>query len=671
MKIKLTTLIVIFLACLALALRLAFFSTSIQHAPVTTDEAIEILMAKHIAAGKPHLLVMSQPYRFPLESYLAAPFTPWLPRTEFGARIIPFLLGLLDIVLFLLILKETLSQTRPSDQNSQNFGRWGAALWILFPSAYLLMQQSAYRITGYTAFTTCSLLAILAALRGQHWKWVFICGLAGGLAFSSTMLALPVTVVTAAYVLLNGPARRFIQRLIACAAGLGLGLLPFFLAKLLIPGAHKAVSGTVKITTVLQRLTGKAFQQVSLSVLGIEPNVFPDDVATSFIPALNPLLFYVWTALCLTLLAIRAVKFFHELLRHKRFSLKPWDLFLMLTFATIVTALTSARFDSRSTRYLLPAVWCFPFIYAGLTEFSLRKKYLRRFLSILLILLVSYNFYASLKLMSIWRQPGFAVKHIAAPDLKPAINFLQERGLKHCYATHWNAYRINFITDEQIVASQTFNERFPIWPIPYKEAVDAATDVAYVLTDRTRFLAPEKFDTHLKLMNVSSKRETSGDYAVYYDFVDKNPPSQWLPRKSLKLTASHAEPDLYKLTDRNEQSRWTTRCNQNSDMWLRIDLPEIREINRLALYYGRFFQDHAGSINISTRTADGWEIIAENISPPFDKFAMQNSHPAYNTSSCQTIHLPAMESDALLIQINEPRPYRNWTITQLAVGVAK
>ena len=36
--------IFILLALAALALRLAFFTTSIRHAPVTTDEAIEFLM---------------------------------------------------------------------------------------------------------------------------------------------------------------------------------------------------------------------------------------------------------------------------------------------------------------------------------------------------------------------------------------------------------------------------------------------------------------------------------------------------------------------------------------------------------------------------------------------------------------------------------------------------
>ncbi len=667
----------ILLALGALALRLVFFCISVRHAPVTSDEAIEFLMAKHIAAGRPHLLVMSQPYRFPLESYLAAPFVRWLPRTEFGARLIPFLFGLLDVALLLLILRQALRTADGGGGSRMRWAGWSAALWMLFPSAYLLMQQSAYRITGYTALTACSLLAILAALHARRRRWAFGCGLAGGLAFSSTMLALPVTLGAGIYAVLAGTGRRLAGRLAAWLAGLGLGLLPFLLAKWLIPGAHRAVSDTAGWDAIRQRLTGGAFRQAMLSALGIEPNVFPDETPLHFIPQLDPAAFYLWLAVCAALLLLRAGRLLAGLLRRRRLELAPWDLFLAIALAATAAAVASARFDSRSTRYLLPAVWCFPLIWAGLAAAAdagrTRPARLARCgLAIIMAALAGYNLYAGLRLMRAWREPDFAVRHVSAPDLRPAIAFLQNRGIRHCFAPHWTAYRIDFMTDENILCSQPVNERFPHWPLPYKSEVAQAGNIAYVLTGRTRFLNPRKFEEHMRIMGVVSRRAVLDDLKVYYDFsAPARPnPSRSLPGQMLKKSASHNQAGLHKLTDGDCQSRWTTHAPQQTGMWVQIDLPRVYTVNRLTFRYGRFDQDRPSEFNLLARTEAGWQTIAAGIPATLDKFAIRNGLPIYEETPRQTIAGGTVRTDALRLEISRPRSGRSWTMTQLEVGVA-
>lgn len=669
--------IFILLALAALALRLAFFTTSIRHAPVTTDEAIEFLMAKHIAAGQPHLLVMSQPYRFPLESYVIAPFVALLPRTEFGARLIPCLFGLLDVVLLLLILRKML-QSADDDRRHVHWGRYCAALLILFPSAYLLMQQSAYRITGYTAMTTCGLLAILAALHGQRLRWSFACGLAGGLAVSSTMLAMPVTVVTGIYTTLAGNGRRLIGRLSAWLAGLGLGLLPFLIAKWLIPGAHKAVAGYVGWNKIFRRLTEGSFRQVVLSAFGIEPNVFPDEAPLTFISYLDPAAFYLFLIIFIGLLLVRVGALLMGLIRRRRLELTPADLFIGIALLATATAVSSARFDSRSTRYILPAIWCFPMICAGL-DMALANyrgrtmRIMRSALVLVLTALVAYNIYASVRLMRAWMEPEFAVRHISTPDLRPAIDFLKERGITHCFAQHWTAYRINFITDEAIICSQPYNERFSAWPIPYKAQVVQATNIAYVLTDRTRFLTPDRFERHMKIMGVTSQRAELGDFKVYYDFSAPEffDIAQKLPYQTLKTDASHGKPDVHKLTDGNYQSRWTSRASQQTGMWVQVELPGVYNINSLTLHYGRFHHDRPKAFNILAQTAAGWQPIATNVPATLDKFTIKDGQPIYEETnvSRHTITRLPIQTDALRLEISKARPGRNWTITQLEIGV--
>ncbi len=660
----------------ALALRLVFFCISVRQVPVTSDEAVEFLMAGEIAAGQHHLLFLAQPYQFPIMSYLAAPFVRWLPRTEFGARLIPFLFGLLDVALLLLILRQALRTADGGGGSRMRWAGWSAALWMLFPSAYLLMQQSAYRITGYTALTACSLLAILAALHARRRRWAFGCGLAGGLAFSSTMLALPVTLGAGIYAVLAGTGRRLAGRLAAWLAGLGLGLLPFLLAKWLIPGAHRAVSDTAGWDAIRQRLTGGAFRQAMLSALGIEPNVFPDETPLHFIPQLDPAAFYLWLAVCAALLLLRAGRLLAGLLRRRRLELAPWDLFLAIALAATAAAVASARFDSRSTRYLLPAVWCFPLIWAGLAAAAdagrTRPARLARCgLAIIMAALAGYNLYAGLRLMRAWREPDFAVRHVSAPDLRPAIAFLQNRGIRHCVAAYWVAYRINFVAGSQILCSQPVNERFPDWPLPYKETVDASSNVAYVLTGHTRFLTPQKFEEHLRIMDVACQKTNLGDFMIYHDFQDGAVygKSRRLPAELIKAGASHGQADLRKLTDGNYQSRWTTRAGQQTGMWVQVELPGFYEINRLTLHYGRYYLDHAAGLKVMARTPAGWQVAATNLPAAYDKFAMRKSHPVYGIEPRQTIKGPAVKADALRLEISEARPYRNWTITQLEIGV--
>ncbi len=539
------------------------------------------------------------------------------------------------------------------------------------------MQQSAYRITGYTALTACSLIAILAALHAQRRRWAGVCGLAGGLAFSSTMLALPVTLGTGVYAVLAGTGRRLAGRLSAWLAGLGLGLLPFLLAKWLIPGAHQAVSDTAGWAVIRGRLTGGAFRQAMLSALGIEPNVFPDETPLHFIPQLDPAAFYLWLAVCAGLLLVRAGRLLAGLLRRRRLELAPWDLFLAIALAATAAAVTSARFDSRSTRYLLPAVWCFPLIWAGLAAAlpagrAWPAQLARGALAAVMAALIGYNLYAGLRLMRAWREPDFAVRHVSAPDLRPAIAFLQDRGIRHCFASHWTAYRINFITDETILCSQPYNERFQRWPLPYKSEVARSDNIAYVLTGRTRFLNPRKFEEHMQIMGVECGRAERGDFTVYYDFSApaRPSPSRSLPGRMLKTDAIHNQSDLHKLTDGDCQSRWTTRAPQQTGMWVQIDLPRVYDVNRLTLHYGRFHQDRPAAINLLARTGAGWQTVASGLPATLDKFAIRNGQPLYEETSRQTIAGAAVRTDALRLEISVPRSGQSWTITQLEIGVA-
>ncbi len=121
------------LVAAALVLRLVFFWISVSLVQPTADESIAQLQAERVMRADFPVLMMGQPYLFPVESYIAAPFAPFLPNNAFGARLVPALLQAIATLVAFLIL-ERMFRDRPP---------WPAALLLLFPSAYMLMMQAA------------------------------------------------------------------------------------------------------------------------------------------------------------------------------------------------------------------------------------------------------------------------------------------------------------------------------------------------------------------------------------------------------------------------------------------------------------------------------------------------------------------------------------------------
>jgi len=84
---------------LALWFRIALFSAGCANMPATDDECIIALQAKQISRGEFSLLMLAQPYLFPLEAYLMAPVVNLLPHTAFGVRVMAFGFGLISLFL--------------------------------------------------------------------------------------------------------------------------------------------------------------------------------------------------------------------------------------------------------------------------------------------------------------------------------------------------------------------------------------------------------------------------------------------------------------------------------------------------------------------------------------------------------------------------------------------
>ncbi len=216
--------IVITIIFIALVLRLTFAWVSVTHLPATSDEASQVLLAKMISRGQFPLLFIGQPYLFPFETYSMAPFVEWLPRTAFGARYQTFALGLLSVLGFLLITRAAFARGM----------RWPVALLILFPSAYMLLFTSAYAPPQYSMALTLSWISIYLVLRFRQTESTILLlfsGLISGLAFSTQMLTVAISVGVFAILLFCGNIRIGMKGTLVFGAGALLGAIPYFLAQ--------------------------------------------------------------------------------------------------------------------------------------------------------------------------------------------------------------------------------------------------------------------------------------------------------------------------------------------------------------------------------------------------------------------------------------------------------
>lgn len=670
--------LIILVLLVAVGVRVAFFSSSVNHLNVSGDESIAALLGMGITQssdspvmqakqnprgvfGRFPLLFMAQPYLFPVDSYFAAPFIRWLPNNAFGIRFTPSLLGLLTVLFSIIILlrRGALRET------------WPGIVLILFPSSYLLLLQGAYGLPGYPSSMFLSALGIFLAQEHNQssrrsWVLAALAGLTVGVACSGTMLMLPLFGAVTVMVCLGTSWKKAILSAPSFLGGALVGLSPYYVAKHAYPGAHNAVTQMVPVAEAIGRLRKPTFTFTLPAAMGIRSPIVPDSVETVslFSEGSESVFAWIWGAIAIAATGICVFYFIRRLLRDKWPSIVPTDLFAGLSWVSLLLFVLSTRWGSHEFRYLMPLAWCFPFLIADLYMRS--KKAPRIVLGTLACGLAVVNVATAGLVMKYWSADEFDGYFT---DVRPVIEYMQEKGITRCYASYFDCYAINYMADEQIICSQPHNERFYGWPLPYKELVDADTNVAYAMGPSHRF-RPEHLDRDLDILGVISHREVVGKFNVHTDFKQKIPRrEELLPATSLKITASHESEAATTLHDGDRLTRWHAHHSQEKGMWIDVRLPSEMPVARVNLFYDYYPYDNAHAVNILANTPEGWTPITNAVPFVMHPFEFTNGHPVYG-SQFQTIRLEPVLTDAVRIEIATPHEGRDWTIGEIEIAVS-
>jgi len=640
---------------------------SLNYLPVTTDEAMSVLAAKRIWGGTWLILMPGTPYFFPFESYLLSPLVDLMPRNAVGVRYLPFILGSISVIGFLYIARRCL----------QKDSRWPAYAWILIPSTYILMYQSGYIPTNYAVTVTFAWLVVLLFDIGQkraHRNFlIFVVGVLGGLAFSTHILSIAFVFPAFLFLFLGDNARHIVARTVSLSAGAVIGLLPFLLSLIVYPEAHRAVSQLTPWNKILYKLWNPGLTETLPGVLGINPTLFPDfDAYLNQPHFLRTTVAYVYLAILILVVANRTMLFIRRVRLHRWPSFEVHDLFVAASVIAIVLYSMNMRAQSETYRYLLIPALYFPFLLAY--AYSISQFHVRVAIGMFTVFLLLFNITTSARIIRIWGLPHFPGEIARTPPITELIATLKRDNIDRCYATFWLAYRITYETDEAIVCSPPYNERFLGWPQPYKQLVDQSQKAPYVLsTGFDTRLPVATFEKHMAAYNVSYEKRKVGAFTLYENFLHQ--PSihdKTVATTGYTLSGTHNASTLSNLSDASENSVWNSGIRQQAGMWLQADFRNKIKIQRVTLVYPFLYPKipddfAANTIRIYGKIDNSWTILADNIKHQFDRIRFKDGRPIYGGAH-QTIWFnPALVS-AIKVEILVPRAGKTWNIGTLEFG---
>ncbi len=512
------------IALTARALLLATESVSFH-----SDEAVVGLMARHILTGERPVFFYGQAYMGSLDAWLIAGGFALLGESVMTIRVVQSVLYLAVVAAgYWLAWRLT---ERP-------LAAIGAGLLLAVPPTLVALYTTA-TLGGYNETLLFGIMILLLAhsvthqQRASRWRWALL-GLAAGLGWWTNGLIIVFAVPAGLIILLDlwrGADRR------ATLISLGIALAGFFIGsapwwifafendlaplRFLIGDQRGGFAGTGAI-----RL-GMADRLIGLLLFGLPAVV---GLRSPWSPEFFLLPLGVAVALIFIIAAIGLAR---------RRDLPGYARLLLVSMLAIfcVLFLASSFSNDPTGRYFLPLIIPLSIAF-GLLVDALHARAGRLAATALLGLVLAY-FAAGQVYAASNNPPGITtqfnpITHIPNNYDEALIAFLIDHDLTYGYTNYWIAFRLAFLSGEQVQYSATlpdkpdltytpYYERYP----PYRAAADGAERIGYITAN-----VPE-IEQELERLFVSAgvrfERAEIGPFVVFYDFS----PAEAVPRPPL------------------------------------------------------------------------------------------------------------------------------------------
>jgi len=483
---------------LAVVVRLPFWIEALR-TPVDGDTAIVGLMSRHPGVGT---TLWGQPYGSPLDSWVAAPFVAAWGTTTEALRLPYFLLGLALVPLAYGLARAL----HPS-------AGLPAAVLVACPPPYLILLSALPPPLYSTTLVLCGAILLLGARAGraldeggQPKAALVAAGALGGLALWTHLMSASVLAAVGLWLILKTRGRRallayFVAPLLATSTPLARFTLSEAQATQIVRVADRDSSALAHLGEVVPRL----YEPLG-GLLGTHVPVVAD-AGDFMLPAPR------WVAATLILLwglllvmGGRAARAGH-----------PSVLYFLAAGLALLAFPFPARAAPHTIRFLTPMF----LPAAALVAWAAAPRGTSRRAWVVVLALAALQLTGATRLLQAWRSADRAEAPFLLPDLGPVRRALEERGVRHAYASYGPAWRLTWESGERITASQPWNERFRHWPLPLLDDVRFAKNVAWVLTPTvpTDLPSPPSFEESLRSLGGRWRRVEAGPAVTFLDFV--------------------------------------------------------------------------------------------------------------------------------------------------------
>jgi hypothetical protein len=544
-----------------------------HHLPVSNDDAIPLLMARHLLRGEAATILWNQPYNGALDAYLLAPGLLFAsPHEVFRAYEAACALLLVAAVALAargiggpragVVAAVLAAVGTPYMALMAATGPTPNFLVPLLVAVPLLVGLRRLDLPEPAAGVVAPAPASMPAVQGAG--LVLLAGLVSGLAVWDSALALPALIGMGAGLWVAGlRPRPAIAG--ACAAAFAVGASPLLLARAVGASASSPVTDLRPSRLWADGLAD--LLHAAAGLIGVQVPLVVDG------PERAPLAWPLAALLGIAVVAALAL----GVANRRAWPLLGWAAALAAAFAL------SRRTGADEVRYLYGLT--IPVLSLAGAAIA-RASRGRPAWAVLLAagLLVPWGA-GHVALVRAWRDPGHAERAWEVPPLAPVLDTLERAGVRSAYASLQFAGRLTLETGGRVIASQAWNERIPGDPLRFRDEVDLDPRPAWVLSSRLSRGMPraEGFRELLGGLGGTWREDRPADFVVFRRFVPPYDESRAVPAGQVAVSTLDGRAPGPAVFDRDIATAWTAPLGlaRGSGLALRVTPP--RRLSGLVL----------------------------------------------------------------------------------------
>jgi hypothetical protein len=615
------------LAAAFVAARLALHRATFA-LPVSNDDAILLLMGRHVLRGELATTLWNQPYNGALDAYLLAPLLAVLPPHAAHR--------LYELACALLLVGLVAALARRLGGPAAAFAGGLLAAW---GTPYMTLMTATGPPPNFLMPLVTGLPLLVALGQGPVGPAAALSlGAVCGLAVWNSSLAVPAFAGMAVGLALAGPSRPRRAPALAFVAGLALGGLPLVVARAIGASGARVVTASSAVTAIRPRwLWAQGASDLGhalAGLLGLQVPLVVDGKERALLPL--PLVVLLGCGLLLCLAAGARSR--------RALPLLGW-----------AGALAGAFWLSRRTgpdelRYLYGLnAPLLALAGAGLAALWVRWRGVA--VAAGLSLLVPWGAGQRL-LVERWRDPLHADRVWEVPPLGPTLGALSASGARSAYASLQFAGRLTLESDGGVIASQAWNERIPGDPLRFRDEVDLDPAPAWVLSTRFSRGMPRAggFRELVRGMGGSFEETELGDFVVFHGFRPPHDEARPVPASQVSLATTSGTTIGPEALDRDPATAWTSSDGIGRGSGLVVRVAAARRLSALVLLVDL----EASPLAVPWIASIGGEVVAQG--PGRAGFQWVNGAPRAAKQALLAVPLGDREAGEVRLVFQGPGP---------------